>query len=87
MKNNKIYYGTNANLGVKFAVLLASLLMACLFGKKSSKKKKNGVFYRTAKNYNSLNGLANAFYLNKLKKQTNPDDFPVKMETAEIIDI
>lgn len=85
-KKNKLFYGANADFATKGVVLLVSCLLALIFGKKS-KKKKRGTVYRVKKNYNTLNGLINTFYINKLKKETDPDDFPIKIETAEIIDI
>lgn len=88
-KKDKIFVGANSDFAVKGIVLWASLLFASCFKNKKHKKnsKNKGFLQRTKKNYNTLNSLASAFYVNKLKKQTTPDNFPIKVEDAEIIEL
>lgn len=90
-KDNKLFVGANSDLATKGVILAISCLLAVVFGrktdKKKSKRKNRGVVYRTRRNFNTLNSLVGAFYVNKLKNEIDPEDFPVKMENAEIIDI
>ena len=69
---------------------LFALGVALIFSsdkKSSSKKKKHGFVERTKKAYRTTDAVVNAFYLHDLKKRAANDDFPVKLEQAEIIDI
>lgn len=89
MKKDKLFYGFNFDILTKALVLLASGLLALAFSGKKNKKsrKKKGFVAKTKSVNNKLNGLINAVFLNDLKKNINPDDYPIKVETAEIIEI
>lgn len=98
MGNKKFVAGYNTNLLksdsaplVKGAILLGSVGLALLLsGDKNKKKskKKNKSFVAKTKDINGkINALCEAFYVYDIKKNGERDGFPVKMETADIIEI
>ena len=89
-KNKKLVAGVNTDLLMKGALLVGSAGIALIFSGKAKKngKKKNKGFIAKTKSINSnMNALCQAFYVNKIKKDMEEDGFPVKLETAEIIEI
>ncbi|MBE6837190.1 MAG: hypothetical protein E7509_04255 [Ruminococcus sp.] len=88
--NKKIVAGVNTDLLMKGALLLGSAGIALLLSSdsdKKSKKKKKGFISKTAGINNTVNSLCRAFYVYDIKKNGERDGFPVKMETADIIEI
>lgn len=97
-KNSKLAFGGNTDFLMKGALLVGSAGLALLLssgekskGKpapKNSKRKNNGFIGKTIKINGTLNALARSFYVYDLKKKAErDDDFPVKLEKAEIIEI
>ena len=89
MKKDKLFYSVNSDILMKGAVLLGSAGIALLLDANSKKKnqKRKGFIARTARINNNLTSLATAFYVHGLKKEAENVDFPIKIETADIIEM
>lgn len=88
--NKKMVAGVNTDLLMKGAFLVGSAGLALLLSGNSDKKptkKKKSFVSKTIGINKTINSLCQAFYLHDIKKNGEHDGFPVKMETAEIIEI
>lgn len=85
----KTLFGSNINeSNIKIIIYLLVGILTVLFSSNKNKdsKKKKSVFSKIKRNSNITYSIIDRIYLNKLKKDVE-DDYPIKLETAEIIDI